>query len=234
MNKARISLEDYVRQQSLISRRELLQYITSKKVTVNGNVVSDLRKDIHVSDKVMVNGKQILNKHRYLYYKVNKPKGMLTTMDDPKGRYCIGDLIKELNLPLFPVGRLDRDSTGLIILTNDGDFSQRLSHPSYDCNKVYNVSLDKRLTKKDSERLLAGIILEDGPVIFKSCLTDEFGAQVTLSEGRNRIVRRSFESLGYTVTQLKRVSIAALQLSNLKPGKAKAFTTAELKAFHIK
>ena len=234
MKKQLIPLDEFVTSQSLVSRRDLLALINQNKVKINTTIVSDLNQLLDPTlDKVFIDGSQIKNQHKYFYLKYNKPKGILSTMEDPKGRACIGDVIKLLRLPLFPVGRLDRETTGLLILTNDGAFSQKISHPSFECSKRYSVGLDKRLTTKDQTRLLTGVILDDGPLRFKECQADDKQLIVSISEGRNRIVRRTFELLGYSVLKLKRISIGSLELNDLKSGETKAFTRSELKFFGI-
>ena len=219
----KISIEEFVTSQTLISRRELVDHFNQKKVLVNETVITDFGFLVDVdSDSVKVNGQYIENKYQYLYMRFYKPKGILSTMEDPKGRDCIGDYIRQLKLPLKPVGRLDRQTSGIMLLTNDGDLAYKMTHPSFECEKRYECTLDKPLTKLDLKRMRAGFFLEDGPVEFgRFSLLNDSVVVLTVTEGRNRLVRRSFEYFGYKVMQLKRLSIGTLTLDGLEGGQSK-------------
>tara|TARA_B100000427_G_scaffold53657_1_gene41415 strand:- start:3100 stop:3822 length:723 start_codon:yes stop_codon:yes gene_type:complete len=225
------TLEEFVTSQSYISRRDLLAYLKSGLVSVNGECVSNLKIKVNAkNDTIVVNGDLVQYQFPYVYYKFFKPKGVLSTMEDPKGRRCIGDFIRQLGMPIFPVGRLDKDTTGLMILTNDGDFSHKLMHPSFKCNKVYHVTLNKRVSKSTIERLNRGFFLEDGPVMFTrlSVLSDrEF--MLSINEGRNRLIRRTFEHFGYFVDQLKRLQIGNLDLKGMAIGDFSPLTKQEIR-----
>ena len=218
--KINFTLEEFVTSQSYISRRDLLTFIKQGNVSVNNQPVFDLKAEINAkNDTVVINGEFIQFQFDYLYYKFFKPKGILSTMEDPNGRSCIGDYIRSLGLPLVPVGRLDRASSGLIILTNDGQLSHKLMHPSFECEKVYHVTLEKKMSKINLDRLKAGFILEDGPVVFLR--VDEISDQefvLSINEGRNRLIRRSFEHFGCYVSELKRLQIGDVDLKGLVKG----------------
>ena len=225
------SLEEYVTTQSFYSRRELLALLRLNKVKVNENVVTDLKYPITASeDSVKVDGVYIEYNYNYLYFKFYKPKGILSTMKDPDNRECIGDYIEQLKKPVTPVGRLDRQSSGLMILTNDGSFSNLLMHPSHKGEKEYYVQLDKKIEKKDFLRLEKGLILEDGPIVFSkaSMLKSNKELRVSITEGRNRIIRRSFDHLGYKVKTLKREAVGCISLSGLNSGDIKSISKKEM------
>ena len=180
-------------------------------------------------DSVKVDGQYIDNRYDFLYYKYYKPKSVLSTMEDPEGRPCIGGVIRSLQLPIKPVGRLDRQTTGLMILTNDGDFAQTLMHPSYESEKRYECGLDKPLTQLDLKRIKAGLFLDDGPVKCERVKVLKNGVVVlSIRQGRHRVVRRLFECLGYKVKQLQRLSIGSLTLEKLDVGQVKPLTKIEL------
>lgn len=218
-----IKLEEYVISQTNLSRRGYFDCLKQGKIKVNGHIISDITHRIQdTKQNVEVDGQMIQKNIKYDYFLFNKPKGMLATMTDTKNRLCIGDIIREQQLTVTPVGRLDRQTTGLMILTNDGDLAHFLMHPKHNISKTYRVTLDQDITKANVNRLLAGIILEDGPVL---CVSVELLAtnqlHVVITEGRNRIIRRLFQHLGYTVTALKRISIGPVQLATLKSGELK-------------
>ncbi|RAP32314.1 hypothetical protein DID76_00495 [Candidatus Marinamargulisbacteria bacterium SCGC AG-414-C22] len=225
-----IKLEEYVISQSSFSRRKYFELLKQGKVSVDGNPIYDISYELtSMSQKVVVAGKHIAGHVSYRYFMFHKPKGMLSTMSDTNNRSCIGDMIRENNLNVSPVGRLDRLTTGLMILTNDGELAHKLMHPKHHVKKVYNVTLDKVMIKQDYNRLVEGVILEDGPV---QCHTVELVAektvQVTISEGRNRIVRRLFDHLGYDVQSLKRIGIGSVLLGDLGAGKYKKLSPKQL------
>ena len=225
-----MKLEEYVTSQSTLSRRKLLDLVKQGKVMVNGNIVKQLQFQLTSTDIVKVDNKQIKRKHTYHYFKLNKPKGVLTTLSDTKGRKCIGDLIAKKGLPLVPVGRLDRQTTGLLFLTNDGDFAYYIAHPTNKINKIYNVTLNKKMTKMDLKRLEMGVILEDGPFQAKKVvLLQDHQLQLTISEGRNRIIRRVCQCLGYEVISLKRIAINNVELGGLASGDMVALSEKQLR-----
>ena len=231
--KRQSSIESFVSMQSSISRRDLFDFMKAGKVLVNGVLVTNMGTLVNeTTDKIQVNGERILRTHKAYYYKYFKPKGMLTTMSDPKGRSCVGDVIRSLKLPLVPVGRLDRHTTGLLVLTNDGHFSQLLMHPSKKIMKQYHLTLDKVLTKNDLNRLLQGVFLEDGPFCFSSVTSlSETEFLVELHEGRNRIIRRAFALVGYDVVHLKRKQLGVIDLKGLKVGDVKPLSKREIMTY---
>lgn len=227
-------LEEYILAQTTYSRRELMRILTDNKITVNGKVVTDFTQEINPHlHKIIVDGNEISGQVKYRYYLFNKPRDVLSTLTDPKGRKCLGDYMHMFPDGVKPIGRLDRDTTGLMVFSNDGDFAHKLSHPSFKVNKTYRVSLDKALTKADLLRLTTGLFLSDGPIkMEKVDLESESVVIVTLYEGRNRIVRRTFETMGYEVVKLKRLHIANFSLGNLEAGKYKVISQQQLSSFN--
>jgi len=166
---------------------------------------------------------------RSVYYKFHKPKDVICTLDDPRGRDDLAQFLKHLPEGLFPVGRLDRHTTGLLLFTNDGEMANRILHPSYELEKVYRVTIDRSFKDSDCRRLLGGFFLEDGPVKFSSVeRVSDVTVMVAIHEGRNRIVRRSFATLGYEVKGLKRLAIGPILLGNLDVGKFAKFSIGEM------
>jgi len=214
------SIEQWISSQTPLSRRKIFDAITAKRVQCNGEVVENLKHPVRQGkDQVTLDGVPILWQHPFLYYKFNKPSDVICTMSDPKGRRDLTFFLKSLPDVLFPIGRLDRQTTGLLLFTNDGDFAQKIAHPQYHVPKTYRVTLDKPLTKAHHQRLLKGIFLEDGPVRFMTITPQRPKVfDVTLTEGRNRIIRRSFDFLGNHVQKLKRLQIGSLTLGKLKEG----------------
>jgi 23S rRNA pseudouridine2605 synthase len=180
---------------------------------------------------VTIAGKKLTPQKNRAYVLLNKPKGFITTTEDPEGRKTVMELVEGASEGrLYPVGRLDRNTTGLLLLTDDGDLAQKLSHPSYETKKVYQVSLNKALTKADFEKIIAGITLEDGPVQVDELayLEEKSEIGIEIHSGRNRIVRRIFESLGYEVEKLDRVMYAGLTKKNLPRGTWRLLTDKEI------
>jgi 23S rRNA pseudouridine2605 synthase len=203
------------------SRRELIK---TEKVKVNGVVITEPGHKVTDKDEVKFNGKRIFVQKELVYILLNKPKDYITTSEDPQGRKTIMDLMKGITTQrIYPVGRLDRNTTGVLLLTNDGELTQKLSHPSYQVKKVYEVTLDRPLEKGDFEQLLKGVVLEDGFIA-----PDALGyadpknkkiVGIEIHSGRNRIVRRMFEFLGYDVRGLDRVLFANLTKKNVDRGR---------------
>lgn len=216
----------------ICSRREADRYIQAGLVHVNGKVVTELGTKVHPSDDVRYNG-EIIRAEKKVYLLLNKPKGFITTMDDPRARKTVMDIIggacKER---VYPVGRLDRATTGVLLFTNDGDMAKKLTHPSHGARKVYNVQLDKGFKRSDFEALMNGIELEDG-MIQPDALSyvdekSKFNIGIELHSGRNRIVRRIFEHLGYEVVKLDRTSFAGLTKKQLNRGHYRFLTQEEV------
>lgn len=214
------------------SRRQSSELIKSYNVKVNGQIISDLFYEVKDDDVVQVKGK-VLELPSFKYILLNKPKDYLCTLSDERGRKTIFDLIDNKRLGrIYPVGRLDRMTTGLVLLTNDGDLTQKLSHPKYEIPKGYKVQLDRAFRKSDFEELLKGIHLEDGfiKVDDLSYVTGQKNSsvQVEIHSGRNHIVRRMFDFLGYTVRKLDRFYYAGLTKKNLPLGKWRKLTKGEV------
>ncbi|MFC5467815.1 pseudouridine synthase [Cohnella suwonensis] len=217
------------------SRRKCEELIASGKVTVNGEVVTELgRKADPAVDAIAVAGKPI-KKETKIYMMFNKPKGVITSVTDPKGRSVVTDYIKDVKERLYPVGRLDYDSEGLLLLTNDGDLAHKLTHPSHHVPKTYHATVERVPHGSALERLKKGIKLDDGmtaPAEVEYHDIDPDGKfatiAITIHEGRNRQVRRMFEAIHHPVTRLKRVSFGGLYLNNLQRGKHRKLTAEEV------
>lgn len=228
-----IRLNKYLADSGICSRREADELIKAGCVTVNGEVVTAMGIKVKPEDKVVYGG-QTLNREKLRYILLNKPKGYITTSDDPQERDTVMDLMKDVCPErIFPVGRLDKMTTGLLLFTNDGDLTKRLTHPSSEVPKLYQVSLDKPLTKNDMLRIADGIELDDGPIAADAISyiegddsKKEIG--IELHSGRNRIVRRIFEHLGYEVLRLDRTMFAGLDKYKLPRGEWRFLTDQEV------
>lgn len=216
-------LNKFISHCGICSRRQAADLVKAGKVLVNGEVCDNPAYQIVKGDEIVYQGARLQLEERKVYLLLNKPRGVLTTVKDDRGRKTVidllGDFVKER---VFPVGRLDRDTSGLLLLTNDGDLAKWLMHPSHKVPKVYKATLDKALTKKDLEQLRAGITLEDGPapVNWVNYPDDQQRKVVSLEihYGRNRIVRRMFEHLGYQVERLDRMYLGGLTKKDLPRG----------------
>ena len=226
-----IRLNRYIAQSGLCSRREADELIADGKVTVNGVVVTEMGTKVQPTDEVCVNESRVVSEKK-VYILMNKPKGFVTTVEDEHAAKTVMDIVKGACAErIYPVGRLDKNSLGVLLLTNDGDLTKALTHPSYEKRKVYQVTLDKPLTKADMEQIVEGITLEDGfiqadEVSYVGESKKEVGIEI--HSGRNRIVRRIFEHLGYMVTKLDRVLFAGLTKKNLKRGQWRFLTPQEV------
>ncbi len=215
-----MTLNKYIAHSGQCSRRDAAEMVKQGKVKVNGELALDPGYRVQPFDIVTIAGKKLTPQKGRIYILLNKPKGYITTTEDPEGRRTIMDLVDDTGSRLFPVGRLDRNTTGLILLTNDGDLAQKLSHPSYEIKKVYQVTLNKPLTKAHFDQIVDGLTLEDGEVHVDALayLDEKNELGLEIHNGRNRIVRRIFESLGYEVEKLDRVMYAGLTKKNLPRG----------------
>jgi len=218
----------------IASRRAADVLIMQGHVTVNGVVVQEMGYKVQDSDVVKFKGKGIRPVEKFVYYLLNKPRNVLSTTDDEKGRKTIIDIIaKKVPERVYPIGRLDRNTSGLILLTNDGELTKKLSHPSHKIPKVYQVTLDKNLSLKDMETIRNGVTLEDGEIKADSLHFVENmpkkEVQIELHSGKNRIVRRIFEHLGYEVTKLDRTYYAGLTKKNLPRGFFRPLTKEEVR-----
>lgn len=216
------------------SRRDAVKLIIEGKVSVNKNVITQPAFKVNEKDDVLFNGKKLYVTKNLVYILLNKPKDYITTTDDPQNRKTVLQLTKNAtDQRIYPVGRLDRNTSGVLLLTNDGSLTQELTHPSFNIKKVYEVKLDKPLTKHDFEKILKGIKLEDGE-IFADALAysdakDKSIIGIELHSGRNRIVRRIFEYLGYDVKGLDRVMYANLTKKNLERGRWRYLSEKEIR-----
>ena len=227
-----IRLNKFLANAGVCSRREADEFITAGVVSVNGQVVTELGTKIKRGDEVKFHD-QTVSIERKIYILLNKPKDTVTTSDDPQERRTVMDLVKgACNERIYPVGRLDRNTTGVLLLTNDGDLASKLTHPKYLKKKIYQVRLDKNLTKADMEKIAEGIQLDDGEIHADAISyvdenkKNEVGIEI--HSGRNRIVRRIFESLGYRVIKLDRVFFAGLTKKGLRRGEWRFLTEKEV------
>lgn len=227
-------LNKYVAHCGICSRRDAVPLIKEGKMRVNDVVILEPGFKVNPNDVVSFAGKKIVPEKNLVYILLNKPKDYITTLDDPEGRKTVLDLLRGVTAErIFPIGRLDRNTTGVLLLTNDGDLTQKLSHPSHEVRKIYEVKLDKPLGKLDFERILNGLDLEDGFVRADSLAytdpKDKSIIGIELHSGRNRIVRRMFESLGYDVRNLDRVMFGNLTKKNVERGKWRYLVEKEIR-----
>ena len=227
-------LNKYVAHCGVCSRRDAVALIKEGKLKVNNEVILEPGFKVAPEDTVHFSGKKIFPEKNLVYILLNKPKDYITTLDDPEGRKTVLDLLKgATNERVFPVGRLDRNTTGVLLLTNDGDMTQKLSHPSHEVRKIYEVKLDKPLGKVDFEKILQGLNLDDGFVradaLAYSDPKDKSVVGIELHSGRNRIVRRMFEYLGYDVRNLDRVMFGNLTKKNVERGKWRFLNEKEIR-----
>lgn len=227
-------LNKYVAHCGICSRRDAVPIIKDGKFKVNDVVITEPGFKVAPNDVVFYLGKKILPEKNLVYILLNKPKDYITTLDDPQGRKTVLDLLKGVaSERVYPVGRLDRNTTGVLLITNDGDLAQKLSHPSNEVKKVYEVKLDKPLSKVDFEKILKGLNLEDGLVKADALAyadpKDKSIIGIELHSGKNRIVRRMFEFLGYDVKNLDRVMFANLTKKNVERGKWRMLNEKEIR-----
>ncbi len=227
-------LNKYIAHAGICGRREAAEMVKKGLVKVNGKVVTEPGHKVLPTDDINVNNKKTFLAKNLVYILLNKPKDYITTTDDPQNRKTVLDIIgKATTERVYPVGRLDRNTSGVLLLTNDGELAQKLTHPSNEIKKVYHVTLDKELTKKDFDKILSGVKLEDGPasvdVLAYADLKDKTQVGVEIHSGRNRIVRRIFESLGYDVKGLDRVIFAGLTKKNIERGKFRFLSEKEVR-----
>jgi 23S rRNA pseudouridine2605 synthase len=227
-------LNKFVAHAGICSRREAAELVKQGKIKVNNTIINEPGFKVTANDKITVNNKPIHLQKDLVYILLNKPKDYITTTKDPEGRKTIFELIKGApDARIFPVGRLDRNTTGVLLLTNDGELAQKLTHPSFGVKKIYEVRLDKPLQKKDMEKVLSGIELEDGLIAADSIgyadMKDKSIIGIEIHSGRNRIVRRMFEYLGYDVKNLDRVLFANLTKKNVDRGKWRYLNEREIR-----
>lgn len=229
---APVRLNKYLANAGICSRREADNYIEAGLITVNGEVVTELGVKVLPTDEVRFNGERI-NPERKVYVLLNKPKDCVTTVDDPQERKTVLDCLRGIGKErIYPVGRLDRNTTGVLLLTNDGDMAAKLTHPKFMKKKIYHVTCDKNVAMSDMDLLVNGIELEDGPVYADEVSyvneADRSQIGIEIHSGKNRIVRRMLEHLGYRVNKLDRVLFAGLTKKNLRRGDWRYLTDKEV------
>ena len=227
-------LNKFIAHSGICSRRDAAELVKAGKVTVNGQNITEPGHKVSDKDDIKVNGKRLQIRRNLVYILLNKPKDFITTTEDPQGRKTVLDIIRNATPErVYPIGRLDRNTTGVLLLTNDGELAQKLSHPSYEIKKIYEVRLDKPLVKKDFDTLINGITLEDGFIAPDTLAyadpKDKSVIGIEIHSGRNRIVRRIFEHLGYDVRNLDRVMYANLTKKNVERGKWRFLTEKEVR-----
>jgi 23S rRNA pseudouridine2605 synthase len=232
VHKDTIRLNKYIANSGICSRREADELITQGLVEVNGQVVTEMGYQVQKTDKVVFDG-QGITPEKPVYVLLNKPKGYISTTKDDKARKTVMDLVANASpYRLFPVGRLDRSTTGVILLTNDGHMTKKLTHPSFDAKKIYHVTLDKKLTHEDMKLIVEGIRLDEGVAVVDQISfiegkpKNEIGIEIHI--GWNRVIRRIFQRLGYEVEALDRVMFAGLTKKNIKRGHWRILTELEV------
>ena len=231
-------INKYLAMCGVSSRRKAEEFIKEGMVKVNGTVITDLGRNIDESkDIVLLNGQKIVPPENFVYYVLNKPKGYVCTLSDEKGRKTIMDLIDGIDNRVFPVGRLDYDSEGLLLLTNDGDFAFRLTHPSFQIEKKYIVKVEGKMVESELAVLRAGVVV-DG-VRYGKCRVKLLSfennlsrMEVVLTEGKNREIRNMFKAIGKEVVLLKRVAEGAVKLGGLKRGEYRQLRPEEINSFN--
>ncbi|NBO68890.1 MAG: rRNA pseudouridine synthase [Bacteroidetes bacterium] len=225
-------INKYLADAGIGARRAVEEFITAGMVKVNGKVVTDLSTRIQLEDFVTVKGEPVTDRRFLVYFLLNKPKDVITTASDELGRTTVLDLIRS-KYRIFPVGRLDRNTTGALLITNDGELAYRLTHPKYEIKREYKVGLDKDIDLRDARNISYGIELEDGKTGACEVFVDPKDHSIVnliLAEGKNREVRRIFEALGYDVKKLDRKRFATLSTSGLRRGEHRQLTKSEVRA----
>ena len=234
----KIRLQKVIAAAGLASRRQAEEMIADGRVEVNGHLVTELGTRVDpAEDVIRVDGSRIPPQRHHVYLALNKPRGVVSTMEDPQGRPTLKEYLPRKAGRLFHVGRLDIDTEGLIILTNDGDFAQRLSHPSFEIDKVYMAEVEGSMDNTDLRKLEKGIHLEDGfikpdKVKLVSRTPTKTLLEITLHSGRNRVVRRMLEAVGYPVQRLARLRVGPIRLGNLPSGQTRELTSQEIGALY--
>ncbi len=234
MKENKIRLQKYLSECGIASRRKAEEYIEAGRVKVNGRPAKLGDRVDPKRDKVMFAGRRVVGQKKKMYIMLHKPRGYVTTLSDEKGRKCVSDLVADAGVRLFPVGRLDRDSEGLLLMTNDGEFANLLTHPSRHVSKVYRVTVRGQVTEERLDQMAAGILLDgektrpcEVHVISKG--EDRTVLHFTLYQGKNRQIRRMCEAVDLTVIRLKRTMIAGVKLGMLKPGKWRELNEKEMR-----
>lgn len=235
MKDNKIRLQKHLAECGIASRRKAEELIAAGKVKINGHIAEIGAKVDPKRDKVTVRGKAVVPVNEKVYIMLNKPRGFVTTMSDELGRKTVSDLVADAQARIFPVGRLDRDSEGLLIMTNDGDFANKLTHPSSHVNKTYRVTVKGVAEEEQILQMKEGIVLDGRKTLPCDCFVAERKPDRTvlifvLNEGRNRQIRRMCEALGLEVARLRRVSVGPVKLGMMKPGTYRDLTAEELRA----
>ena len=229
-----VRLQKLLAQSGVASRRRCEELMLAGHVEVDGQIVTRLGTKVDPTTAVIrVDGRRLPPASPHVYLVLNKPRGVVSTMSDPEGRRTLSDFVADRPERLFHVGRLDTDTGGLILLTNDGDFAQRMAHPSYETDKTYVAEVRGRVTKTTAREIRDGVTLEDGPVSVSSfTVIESHGGrsivELVIHEGRNRIVRRLLDQVGHPVTRLTRTAIGPVRVSGLKEGQLRELTREEL------
>ena len=226
-------LNKFIASSGLCSRRKADELIEAGKVLVNGKVVKEMGFQVGPKDKVVID-KQVVKPQRHEYYKFYKPAGYITTSDDEKGRKTIYDILPKELQTMKPVGRLDKDSTGLLILTNDGELINQLTHPSVKVTKVYTVTVEGKVSINDLEMFAKGIEIEKGKIAYADAMILEYDKnetmlQVVLTQGLNRQIRKMFDYVGHPVVSLKRIQHATISIEGLKRGQVRMIKGSQIK-----
>lgn len=231
-NPYKLNLGQFITSQTPLARRKVMELLTSGRILINGTIATDITTPIIPNrDIVTVDGDTLSSGLNLVYYKFFKPSNVICTLNDPQGRRTIKDFTATLPESVFPVGRLDRPTKGLILLTNDGALAHKILHPSHELTKIYNVQLDTPIKNDHLKRLTTGFFLDDGPVLFQKVVVhSKTELTVIITEGRNRIIRRAFAFFGYDVKKLIRTQIGPLTLEGVKEGKIEPLTKKELEA----
>ncbi len=227
-----IRLNKYISNSGLCSRREADEYIKNGLIKVNGKIVTKLGTKISSNDNVKFNGK-LIKSEKKVYILLNKPKDFVTTVDDPHAKRTVIDIVRNVcKERIYPVGRLDRNSTGVLLLTNDGELTKKLTHPKFNNKKIYHIFLNKPVTKADLLTITQGVTLKDGFIkvdgISYADNTDKKQVGIEIHSGKNRVLRRIFEHLGYKVLKLDRVYFAGLTKKGLSRGRWRFLTEKEI------
>ena len=233
-NNKTIRINKFISNSGVCSRRQADELIVRGKVKVNGKLFKKLGAKIKLSDKVTVRDKEI-NHEKKIYLLLNKPKNYITTNEDTHRRKIVFDLIKGIKERVFSVGRLDRDSTGLLLITNDGELSEKINHPKYKMKKIYEVKIDKPLKKRDLKSIQKGIVLDNEKIVVDNIVildknNQEIGIEIHI--GKNRIIRKIFNYFNYKVNKLDRVMIGPLTKKNLPRGKFRHLKPSEVRLLY--
>lgn len=229
-------LQKYIADAGICSRRKAEQLILEGKVKINGEVVDKMGVIVEDGDVVEVMGETLNSAEKKVYYMLNKPKGYVTTVKDQFDRPCVLDLVKgDIEKRVYPAGRLDYNTEGLLILTNDGDFVNKIIHPSNKIEKKYIATINGKITEENIEKLKRGVIIDKkktspAKVFLSEIFKDKCIVEITITEGRNRQVRKMFEAVGHHVIELKRVAIGNMELGNLKTGRIRRLSQSEVNA----